>query len=194
MKKGFNIFTFLIVLGLAFAAKFLPEKKDNETAKQEVVKKQEKVKGDGTLKEISEEEFTQLVADFKTDKRNFIGKVPAVVFIKADWCKFCREPEKQLKVLAEQEESKVLQFYCVDYDKCPNLIDAYGVRGVPAYIYCKDTEMWEIDKPHIMWILSEYNPHINYGLDPEGPPSFEPIINGLPTLNVSSTLKKNSHD
>lgn len=192
MKNGYNIYTIIALLILFFAVKFLTEKDDNETVKQEVVKKQPIINGDGTLKEITEEEFTQLVADFKTDKRTYVGKVPAIVFIKANWCKYCREPEEWLKVLAELEDSRVLQFYLVDYDKCPNLIDAYGVRGVPSYIYCNDTEMWEIDQQQILWILSEFNPHVDYRLDPEGPLPFESIINGLPTLNkfYNSTEKQ----
>ncbi|NLV53379.1 MAG: thioredoxin family protein [Bacteroidales bacterium] len=90
--------------------------------------------GDGTCRPINTKEFYQLVAS-KDNAGTYIGEGPCVIDFWADWCGYCKQIDPYMKALAKKYKGKV-QFYKVDADACPELLEIYGINGLPTIFFC----------------------------------------------------------
>ena len=61
---------------------------------------------------------------------------PVVVEFSAPWCHYCTKMAGTVDSLAKEYAGKV-KFVKVDFDKNPDTVKKYNVRGIPAFFYLK---------------------------------------------------------
>lgn len=96
--------------------------------------------GDGTLLVISKSQFASLIADISADKSKFLGDGPAVVEIFAASSTRSAALAASLEKIAPDYKGSV-QFYKVDLDQYSDLYTVYSLKGVPALLFCKGSEI-----------------------------------------------------
>lgn len=87
------------------------------------------------VKLLTAEDFKTLVADFQSNKDQYIGKKPCVIDFYADWCGPCKQMAPIIESLAEEHSGKVV-FYKVNIDNAAELADAYGIESIPTFFFC----------------------------------------------------------
>ena len=90
--------------------------------------------GDGTCRSINAKQFYQLVAS-KKQYDTYIGEGPCVVDLWADWCGYCKLIDPYMQALAKKYKGKV-QFYKVNADENEELLQLYGIDGLPTLFFC----------------------------------------------------------
>lgn len=93
-------------------------------------------KGEKATIQLNKETFKQKVVDYENeDTWNFKGDKPCLVDFYADWCAPCRITSPILEDLAREYKDQI-HVYKVDVDKNRELAAAFGVRGIPTFLYC----------------------------------------------------------
>ncbi|HKL37416.1 MAG TPA: thioredoxin domain-containing protein [Bacteroidales bacterium] len=92
--------------------------------------------GEKAAIQLDEETFREKVVDYKNDTAwNFKGDKPCLVDFYADWCAPCRITSPILEDMAKKYQGEI-HVYKVDVDKNRQLAAAFGVRGIPSFLYC----------------------------------------------------------
>jgi len=86
---------------------------------------------------MSKADFLAKVMDYEKNQTEWIfkGKRPCLIDFYADWCGPCRITSPILEELAKEYEGKI-DIYKVNVDLEKELSDVFGVRGIPAFLYC----------------------------------------------------------
>ncbi len=95
--------------------------------------------GDGTCRPINAKQFYQLVAS-KKNYDTYIGEGPCVVDFWADWCGYCKQIDPYMKALAKKYKGSV-QFYKVNADENEELMQLYGIDGLPTIFFCNGEDI-----------------------------------------------------
>ncbi|RLD68005.1 MAG: thioredoxin [Bacteroidetes bacterium] len=84
---------------------------------------------------LNEETFKEKVFNYETNKEwKFEGNKPVIVDFYADWCGPCKRVAPTLEELAKEYEGKII-IYKVNTDKNPNVSRAFGISGIPAFLF-----------------------------------------------------------
>lgn len=80
---------------------------------------------------------TQAELPFNYNEKDFSialeGDSPVVLEIGASWCKACIEQQPIVEELKKEHEN--IKFFLANYDTEKELVERYGVRGVPYFIF-----------------------------------------------------------
>lgn len=86
----------------------------------------------GTVKEINQNQFKQLVGIIDGDNWTQTAKRPCVVDFNADWCGPCRRLAPILKEVAAMYPG--IDFYSVNIDENPQLAEQLGIDSIPLLL------------------------------------------------------------
>jgi thioredoxin 1 len=88
-------------------------------------------------KKMTKAEFIAKVMDYEknTSEWKFKGTKPCLIDFYANWCGPCRITSPILEELAKEYDGKV-DIYKVDVDVEKELASVFGVKGIPAFLYC----------------------------------------------------------
>ncbi len=88
---------------------------------------------------LDEATFKAKVFDYEKNKEwKFEGDKPVIVDFYADWCRPCKMVAPTLDVLAKEYEGEIV-IYKVNTDKNPNVSRAFGISGIPAFLFVPKT-------------------------------------------------------
>lgn len=83
---------------------------------------------------LSEEQYVQLIADFRTSDKKYKGEKPCVVDFYANWCHPCKMMLPTFEKLAEKYGDEV-NFYKINVDSVPNIAVAYNITSIPTLFF-----------------------------------------------------------
>jgi len=85
---------------------------------------------------LTKEEFKLKVMDYEKNKEwKFEGNLPCIVDFYADWCRPCKMAAPILEEIAKEYKGKI-KVYKVNTQKDPEIPGVFGVKGIPAFLYC----------------------------------------------------------
>lgn len=89
------------------------------------------------VKHMTKDIFISEVMDYETNKTEWIykGDKPCLIDFFANWCGPCRTASPILEELAKEYDGKI-NIYKVNIDQEKELASVFGVRGIPAFLYC----------------------------------------------------------
>ena len=88
---------------------------------------------------LNESTFKEKVFDYEKNKEwKFEGDKPVIVDFYADWCGPCKRVAPTLDELAKEYEGELV-IYKVNTDKNPNVSRAFGISGIPAFLFVPKT-------------------------------------------------------
>lgn len=93
-----------------------------------------------TVTEMDSQMFMSKVADYNSDKNNYIGDMPCVVDFYAEWCGPCKQLSPIMDKMAKKYAGRV-KFYKIDIDANSDVSDAYGIQSIPTIFFCSDGEI-----------------------------------------------------
>ncbi|HKM94235.1 MAG TPA: thioredoxin domain-containing protein [Prolixibacteraceae bacterium] len=91
----------------------------------------------GEVIKITRADFISKVMDYEKNQTEWIykGDKPCLIDFYADWCGPCRITSPILDELATEYASKII-IYKVNVDIEKELSQVFGVKGIPAFLYC----------------------------------------------------------
>ena len=87
--------------------------------------------------QMSKAEFLQKVMNYEQNPNKwvFLGDKPCIIDFYADWCRPCKIASPIIEDLAKEYKGKI-DFYKVNTDREQSLAAAFGIKSIPAFLYC----------------------------------------------------------
>jgi thioredoxin len=96
------------------------------------------------VEHLTKATFKQKVFDFENNKQwKFAGNIPCIIDFYAEWCGPCKKLAPTVEQIAKDYKGKI-NVYKVNVDEQQELAGAFGVQGIPAVLFCPQT-----DKPQM---------------------------------------------
>ena len=107
---------------------------------QQGAKKVEEKQIQTTIEHLTKVTFKQKVFDFEVNKEwKYAGNVPCIIDFYADWCGPCKKLAPTVEQIAKDYKGKI-NVYKVNVDEQQELAGAFGIQGIPAVLFCPQTE------------------------------------------------------
>lgn len=89
------------------------------------------------VKHLTKTEFLKKIVDYEKNPNQwvYLGDKPCIIDFYADWCRPCKIAGPILEELATEYKEDII-VYKVDTDKEKELAAAFGIRSIPAFLYC----------------------------------------------------------
>jgi thioredoxin len=113
-------------------------------------KKVEDKKQDQTVVEhLTKLTFKQKVFDYEANKQwKYAGNLPCIIDFYADWCGPCKRLAPTVEQIAKDYKGKI-KVYKVNVDEQQELAGAFGIQGIPAVLFCPQTEKPQMSTGYI---------------------------------------------
>jgi len=96
------------------------------------------------VEHLTKATFKQKVFDFENNKEwKYAGNVPCIIDFYAEWCGPCKKLAPTVEQIAKDYKGKI-NVYKVNVDEQQELAGAFGVQGIPAVLFCPQS-----DKPQM---------------------------------------------
>lgn len=88
-----------------------------------------------TVHTINQEQFKELVADYRVAEWKMRSPRPVIVDFYADWCQPCKRLEPMLRQIAQHYNGEV-DFYRINVDENSDIADVFRIRSIPYLLIC----------------------------------------------------------
>ena len=88
-----------------------------------------------TVHSITQDQFKELVADYRADDWEMQSPRPVIIDFYADWCQPCRRLEPVLRQIAQYYKGDV-DFYRINVDQNQDIAEALQIRSIPFLLIC----------------------------------------------------------
>ena len=88
-----------------------------------------------TVHSINQEQFKELIADYRAVDWTMSNPRPVVVDFYADWCQPCKRLEPILRQVAQHYNGEV-DFYRINVDQNNDIADVFQIRSIPFLLIC----------------------------------------------------------
>ena len=88
-----------------------------------------------TVHSITQEQFKEVIADYRSVDWVMHNPRPVVVDFYADWCQPCKRLEPVLRQVAQHYNGEV-DFYRINVDENSDIADVFQIRSIPFLLIC----------------------------------------------------------
>ena len=88
-----------------------------------------------TVHSITQEQFKELIADYRAADWVMLNPRPVIVDFYADWCQPCRRLDPMLRQIAQHYNGEV-DFYRINVDTNSDIADVFQIRSIPFLLIC----------------------------------------------------------
>ena len=88
-----------------------------------------------TVHSITQEQFKEVIADYRSVDWAMRNPRPVVVDFYADWCQPCKRLEPVLRQVAQHYNGEV-DFYRINVDENSDIADVFQIRSIPFLLIC----------------------------------------------------------
>ena len=88
-----------------------------------------------TVHSITQEQFKEVIADYRSVDWVMRNPRPVVVDFYADWCQPCKRLEPVLRQVAQHYNGEV-DFYRINVDENSEIADVFQIRSIPFLLIC----------------------------------------------------------
>ncbi|MFC2138773.1 thioredoxin family protein [Bacteroidota bacterium] len=131
MKK-IILFSVVLIFGVSLSC----NSESNKNSSNNNLARNENSAATGTIK-LTKQEFLDKVMNYEKNPNQWVyeGDLPCLIDFYADWCAPCRIAAPILEELAKEYSGKI-HIYKIDTQKERELAAAFGIQGIPAFLYC----------------------------------------------------------
>lgn len=88
-----------------------------------------------TVHSITQEQFKEIIADYRAADWEMRNPRPVIVDFYADWCQPCKRLEPILRDIAHYYQGEV-DFYRINVDQNSDIADFFQIRSIPYLLIC----------------------------------------------------------
>ena len=88
-----------------------------------------------TVHSINQDQFQEVIADYRAHDWVMRNPRPVVVDFYADWCQPCKRLEPMLRQIAQHYNGEV-DFYRINVDNNSDIADVFQIRSIPFLLIC----------------------------------------------------------